>query len=254
MQDAETDDSVSRICLVPLTPSSTSPVQALVSHISLNFPSAPLPAYTVAYQLFASTSSLLPDAQSQIARQFCQLLSTSHHANATYVGAGRPGAGVAAVGAAETRLITIPASAADSFIQLLNGKLQPLWAHRQTLSLDNGTTLSLHHGRFTLRIGELKQGPRISTGPSSLRGLLIEITDEASIGRDGDPGSDDDHAMLSALLDRLVEGSGVALDRPPLTARYTEPVGEGRDGLRASSAKSWALAELYLDVLRGARS
>ncbi|RMZ92377.1 hypothetical protein DV736_g389, partial [Chaetothyriales sp. CBS 134916] len=242
------------VFLVPLTPTSTSPVQALLSHISLNFPSVPLPAYTVAYQLFASTSSLLPDAQSQIPRQFCQLLSTSHHANTTYVGVTRPSAGVPPVPAAETTLITIPASSAGSFFQLLNGKLQSLWAHRQSLNLDNGTTLSLQHGRFTFRIGELKQGVRISTSPPNLRGVLIEITDEAGTGQDGNLGSDEDYAMLRALLDRLVEGSGVALDQARLTACYTQLEGESTDRLRASGPTSSALAELYMDVLRGARN
>ncbi|RMD43363.1 hypothetical protein DV735_g1757, partial [Chaetothyriales sp. CBS 134920] len=242
--------------LVPLTPASTNPVQALVSHISLNFPSTLLSPYAVGYQLFASTSSLLPDAQSQIPRQFCQLLSTSHHAATTYVGVTRSSTGAPLVPAAagESSLITIPASAADSFMQLLSNKLSPLWAHRQTLSLDNGTALSLHRGRFTFRIGELKQGGRISTSPQSLRGVLIEITDEAAAGPIGKPGREEDQAMLKALLDRLVEGSGVALDQVRLSARYTESEGENKDRAKRSDHALWALAELYMHVLRGARA
>ncbi|RMZ75622.1 hypothetical protein DV738_g5364, partial [Chaetothyriales sp. CBS 135597] len=223
--------------LVPLTPASTSPVQALVSHLSLNFPSTLLPPFSVAYQQFASTSSLLPDAQSQISRQFCQLLSTSHHARTTYVGVTRPSNGAPLVPAGESTLITIPASAADSFMQLLSNKLSPLWAHRQTLTLDNGTTLSLHHGRFTFRIGELKQGARVSPSPPSLRGVLIEITDKTTAGPNGKPGRDEDQAMLKALLDRLVDGSGVALDQVRLTARYTESEEESKDSAEASGLR-----------------
>ena len=250
---------------LPVPPNQSSPSPTIISHVSRSFPAEPLPAFYLDHRLFADTSSLLPNADTSL-RRHTSILTLSHTPAKTYVGTSHPKDKSQHVSQPirSPSLITIPSSSADSFTQLIGTKLQPQWAHRQSLVVENGTALSLENGDWIIRIGDLKTPSRPGQGVSNLRGMLIEVTsknaylesertksDKENVIENGNvPVNKDDETLIRGFLNTLTDGTGVQMDNIRAIFRSTTSI-EKADG--TSSALNWGLATLYMDMLRGSR-
>ncbi|KAJ9607200.1 hypothetical protein H2200_008272 [Cladophialophora chaetospira] len=255
--------------LLPIAPGQSSPSPTLISHISRSFPAEPLPNFNLDHRLFVDTSSLHPAYDASL-RKSTSLMTLSHTPLTTYVSTTSPKGRSQASGISSqtSTHITIPSSAADSFTQLIGTKLQPLWTHRQSLVIENGTALSLKDGEWTLRIGDLKNPPRPNQAGPNLRGMLVEVShmddDDDKIIQASKDGRDeantnsvdkDDEALLRGFLESVTDGSGVSAIINPETSRSlirrTSP--QEKDRGAPTSSPDFKLAVLYLDILRGPR-
>lgn len=238
--------------LLPIAPTSPSPTPSLLTYLTLQLPAQPLHSpplpFTLAHHLFASTSSLLPGAAAT--RQYTSVLTLSHTPTLTYVGTTNPN-GVPSH-------IAIPTASAESFLQILHAKLQPLWAPRQTMLVVDGTALAVEFplGTLHVRIGDLRLSQRQNAQGGTLRGVLLEITVPHMEGSAGEKATEQDESVLRSLLRTVVTNShaDVKTDDAKLLARYTEqaPSAEQEanvDG-RKTKQSQWALAELYMEMLR----
>jgi TATA-binding related factor (TRF) of subunit 20 of Mediator complex len=143
----------------------------------------------------------------------------------------------------ETTSITIPTAEAASFMEMLAGKMAPLWALRGTERVENGTSISLCDGEWTLRIGDLRQSTtKAGVSSSTLRGVLCEVTWTENEGKVGDVVGKDEKEMITAFLARLLEGTGANLDAARRLSAYTPSTSD--------TGTNWALAELYTELLR----
>ena len=244
-----------------IPPNQPSPSSTLISHVSRSFPAEPLSTFYLDHRLFVDTSSLLPNADvSQ--RKFTSILTLSHNPTKAFIGTSatkKKGQSTEQPGA--TTLITIPSSSADTFTQLIGTKLQPQWAHRQSLVLENGAALSLQNGKWTVRIGDLKTPSRSSQPVSNLRGMLLEISydvqNPASNGMrtqgandNGEAVSQDAETLIRGVVESLIDGTGVNMENSLVLFRSTKGEHEARG---SSDGVDWELAKLYMDVLRGSR-
>ncbi|OCT53571.1 hypothetical protein CLCR_10710 [Cladophialophora carrionii] len=253
--------------VVAVGPGQSSPSAALISHISRSFPAEPLPTFYLDHRLFIDTSSLLPSSNASL-RKSTSILTISHTPTTTYVATTSPASPSkeqSAVAPSPT-LITIPSTSADSFTQLIGTKLQPLWTHRQSLIIENGTALSFLDGEWIIRIGDLKTPPRANQAGSNLRGMLIEVShmeDDNHVQMQGpnDVQKDvldvdkEDEALLRGFLDSVTDGSGVpsitSSDSNRFLIRRTKV--REKDKGAVSPAADFELARVYLDILRGSR-
>jgi len=237
----------------------------LITHISRSFPAQPLPAFFLDHRLFIDTSSLLPNADASL-RKFTSILTLSHTPTKTYVATSAPRDGKKSndVPTAPT-VITIPSSSLETFTQLVGTKLQPQWAHRQSLILENGTSLSLGtNDEWTVRLGDLKIPSRPNQAGSTIRALALEISynddsEVTALGGDGGDASvhEDDEGMIRSFLESLLEGTGVRIDASTNARALFRKTGikseENPKPLAPSSAADFSLATLYMDMLRGPR-
>ncbi|EXJ72546.1 uncharacterized protein A1O5_03692 [Cladophialophora psammophila CBS 110553] len=259
------------VFILPIAPGQSSPSSALISHISRSFPAEPLPPFHLDHRHFVDTSHLLPNSDiSQ--RKSASILTLSHTPSKTYVAISSPKEDSQAaehLASPSLTTITIPSSSADPFTQLIGTKLQPQWAHRQSLVIDNGTALSLDGGEWTIRIGDLKTPSRPNQASSNLRGMVVEVSfvgspadtthnqspDDAPKGVDGKVVSKEDETLLRGLLDSVTDGSGVPsihnLETTRSLIRRTKAHATDID--TGDTSPDWDLAHLYLDVLRGSR-
>ena len=210
--------------------------------------------------MFVDTSSLLPNADTSL-RNFTSILTLSHTPASTYIGTSPP------KDKDKTKdkdtpitptLITIPSSAVDSFTQLVGTKLQPQWAHRQALLVENGTSLALDGSEWTVRIGDLKIPARPNQAGNTVRALLLELSHHVDPANDSNKPNTldkDDESMIRGFLDSLLDGTGVQLDNTTNTRamfrRTKSPV--QHDDSDKGPAADFALATLYMDMLRGSR-
>ncbi|KAG9793191.1 hypothetical protein ABEF93_003937 [Exophiala dermatitidis] len=281
-----------------IPPNHPSPSALLISHISRSYPAELLPTFHLDHRLFVDTSSLLPNADTS-RRQYTSILTLSQSPGTTYVGTtpppakektkantqttpGEPDKAAAASSdtTAKTALITIQFTQTDPISQLIGTKLQPLWAFRQSLVVDNGTSLALQHGEWIVRIGDLKtptsRSGQQSTTSSNLRGMLVEVSfvgssvigpehtnstadADSSIQMNSAVGHDDE-TLIRGLLDSLLEGTGIQMVNSRALFRRTgahSETGSKRD--MNGNAKSETipvdrdLARLYMDMLRTTR-
>ncbi|KAK5331321.1 hypothetical protein LTR93_000324 [Exophiala xenobiotica] len=254
---------------LPPPPNQPSPSSALISHISRSLPAEPLPPFSLDHRLFVDTSSLLASADvSQ--RTSTSILSLSHSPQTTFIGTVLPRKDKPsrAHPPAEQQqqpvppslsLTAIPASTAETFTQLIGTKLQPQWAHRQSLVVENGTALSLHNGEWTIRLGDLKAPPRVNQ-PVSIRGMLLEISynaepdeppNETTNGASASTSmSKEDETLVRSVVDSLTEGTGISMANSRAFFRKTQ---REENGKVAPGTVDWELARLYMDMLRGSR-
>lgn len=277
--------------LLPIASNQTSPSALLISHISRSFPAETLPTFHLDHRLFVDTSSLLPNSDASL-RRFTSILTLSHTPGTTYVGTtpskdnqkekGKSQAAAVSLerqpagSTSSSTLVTIPSTHVESFTQLLGTKLQPHWAHRQSLVVDNGTALTLDHAEWTVRIGDLKTPTSRSvqaTVTSNLRGMLVEISfnDASNIavkGEGGDsttqpepqvqtrpgPVGKDDETLIRGFFDSLLEGTGLQMATSNTRAlfRNTRAASHFHDK-ETTRAADWDLADLYMEMLRTPR-
>jgi hypothetical protein len=262
------------VFLLPIPPGQASPSSALIAHVSRSYPAEPLAPFSLDHRLFVDTSSLLPGSDTT-QRKTTSLLTLSHTPRISYVATTVPTKAKTEDGneqtSHETTLITIPHSALDTFTQLIGTKLQPQWAHRQSLFVENGTSLSLDDGEWIVRIGDLKTPSRPNQPVSNVKAMVVEVThhdnhDDHMQGPNGTSGnatdtngtSEEQQTLLRNFLISVTEISGVAnLTNPEVThclIRRTRHGEKHKDEDRSKATSSdFALAELYLDIIRGPR-
>ncbi|KEF60090.1 uncharacterized protein A1O9_04940, partial [Exophiala aquamarina CBS 119918] len=250
--------TLSRLFFLPILPHQSSPSTSLITHISRSFPAQPLPAFFLDHRLFIDTSSLLPNADISL-RKFTSILTLSHTPTRTYVATSAPKDSKKDNHALITpTMITIPSSALETFTQLVGTKLQPQWAHRQSLTLENGTSLSLSNGEWTVRLGDLKIPSRPNQAGSTIRALVFEISynadsDEDSSGSDTEVHKDDE-GMIRSFLESLLDGTAVRIDNSTNSRDLFRKTGmRVQDSTKSPSVADFSLATLYMDMLRGSR-
>lgn len=155
-------------------------------------------------------------------------------------------------------MITIPSSSLESFTQLVGTKLQPQWAHRQSLILENGTSLSLSDNEWTIRLGDLKIPSRPNQAGSVVRALVFEISYNNSPDDDLSTGDSivqkDDEVLVRSFLDSLLEGTGVRIDSSTNSRSLFRKTGTTTiDQPNRDATTDCSLATLYMDMLRGSR-
>jgi hypothetical protein len=262
------------VFLLPIQQGRTSPSSTLIAHVSRSYPAEPLPPFYLDHRLFVDTSSLLPGSDTT-QRKTTSLLTLSHTPSISYVATTTPTKSQTEDGTDppfhETTLITIPHSSLDSFTQLIGTKLQPQWAHRQNLFIENGTSLSLNEGEWTIRIGDLKTPTRPNQPASNVRAMIVEVmhhNDDGNalqglngtqeIPKKTNDASEHEQTLLRNFLISVTETSGVAnLTNPEVThcliRRTRHDSRHKDDGRSKTSSSDFALAELYLDIIRGPR-
>lgn len=155
-------------------------------------------------------------------------------------------------------MITIPSSSLESFTQLVGTKLQPQWAHRQSLILENGTSLSLSDDEWTIRLGDLKIPSRPNQAGSTIRALVFEISYNNSSDEDNSSGDSivekDDEVLVRSFLESLLEGTGVRIDSSTNSRALFRKTGTTTvDHPKSATTADCSLATLYMDMLRGSR-
>lgn len=248
-----------RLFFLPVLANQSSPSSGLISHISRSQAAQPLPAFFLDHRLFVDTSSLLPNADTSL-RRFTSILTLSHTSAIAYVGTSPPRDATKAADKDQSHpstptMITIPASATESFTQLVGTKLQPQWAHRQSLIVEGGTSLSLNNGDWILRIGDVKIPSRQSQGGPNLRGTLIEVSrsvDASAEQKEGPTLTQEDESLIRDFLTSLIQGTGLKLEQSRTMFRRTAREA-GADATRAFDRPDFGLAALYMDMLRGSR-
>lgn len=248
----------------PGQPSSSA---ALISHVSRSFPAEPLPSFHLEYRHFVDTSSLHPASDASL-RKSTSLLTLSHTPTITYVATTPPRGKSQGNEQSSHAAITIPSGSTDSFTQLIGTKLQPLWTHRQSLVIENGTALSLKDAEWTVRIGDLKIPPRPNQAGSNLRGVLVEVTHLEDENDQKNPSTEDtrqeaksrdvdkeDETLLRGFVDSVTEGSGVPAITSSETTRSLIRHTRHQEKEKSVTPPSadFDLADLYLDILRGPR-
>jgi hypothetical protein len=150
-------------------------------------------------------------------------------------------------------LITIPSSSIDTFTQLIGTKLQPQWAHRQTLVVENGSALALQDGEWHIRVGDVKVPSSPGQGAAALRGMLVELSYNVESQEDQKDGavSDDDQTMIRGFLTSMTEATGLSMDSIRAMFRPTSHTVENDS--QGGSASDFRLATLYMDMLRGSK-
>lgn len=241
--------------ILPSPPTKPSPAAALLTYLTLQLPSQPLQtpssAFTLTHHLFASTSSLLPGAAAT--RQYTSVLTLAHTPAVTYIGTTTANGPLSQ--------LSIPTASAESFLQILHAKIQPLWTPRQTQLVTDGTALSVEFpvGVLHLRIGDVRLSQRQTTQGNAVRGVLLEITLPTMEGKVGEKASEDDEALLRNLVAAMLSNAKLELkmDDVKLLARYTEQALSGEhadkeadnDNKRKKQSQ-WVVAELYMEMLR----
>ncbi|KAK6382630.1 hypothetical protein LTS17_003299 [Exophiala oligosperma] len=257
---------------LPLAPTQTSPTSTLISHITRTLPADPLPPFILDHRLFVDTSSLLPNTDTS-KRSFTSILHLSQIPHDSFIGTTGAGAGAAAPPSQPSQSTTpttepsltitsLPSPATDTLTQLIGTKLQPQWAHRQSVIIDNGTSLSLHDGDYTVRIGDLKTSPR-GNQPLSLRGTILEVTYNADKDEDVEEAATDgatatatasvgkeDETLLRGVVDALAESAGVSMAGARVFFRKTLRQERGK---LPRGVTDWDLVRLYMTALRGSR-
>ncbi|KAL6244710.1 hypothetical protein RBB50_008238 [Rhinocladiella similis] len=258
---------------LPLAPSQTSPTSTLISHITRTLPAEPLPPFILDHRLFVDTSSLLPNSDTS-KRSFTSILHLSHIPQESFIGTTASAAGAPPphppsqeqpTPEPSLTITSLPSPATDTLTQLIGTKLQPQWAHRQSVIIDSGTSLTLHNGDYTIRIGDLKTSPR-GNQPLSLRGMILELTynnaaeeteatngapSTATASRPGGASvSKEDETLLRAVVDALAESAGVSIVGARVSFRKTLRQEKGKV---PGGVTDWDLVRLYMNTLRGSR-
>lgn len=101
-------------------------------------------------------------------------------------------------------IIAIPSGLqSEEMVQLVVGKLSPLWSHRQTLHVGNGVAFEMED--FRVRVGEVRQGQT-----ALVKGTVVEVEWLAAADVDSEEQTDWDTAQLviRAFWDTLgIEGA-----------------------------------------------
>jgi hypothetical protein len=130
------------------------------------------------------------------------------------------------------------------------------------MHIGDGTALAVEFpiGTLHVRIGDLRVSQRQGVQGSALRGVLVEITSPTMDGKSGDKASEQDEKLLRELLEAIVLNSKVEIkmNDVKLLARYTEKAhskdgpenAAELDGGKGKKQSQWALAELYMEMLR----
>ena len=138
--------------------------------------------------------------------------------------------------------VTIPSAQAGMFLDMLNSKMGPLWAHRGTERVSEGTAISLREGEWVVRMGELRaEGRKGGAVSMQLRGVLFEVTCVEAEGKVGEKVGKEADEDVKSFLERLLEGTGWKLGAARSVVGYTTAKAE---------ETNWALAELYTELLR----
>ena len=146
------------------------------------------------------------------ATRYLQFLSLSHRPGRSFVAisapqaptrAGTPassvGDGASSEGAAT--IIAIPAgSQSEEMVQLVVGKLSPLWSHRQMLHVGNGLAFEMED--FRVRVGEVRQGQS-----ALVKGTVVEV--EWLAAADGEPEEESDWDTAQLVIRAFWETLGI---------------------------------------------
>ena len=188
-----------------------------------------------------------------------QFLTLSHLAGKTYVGTRAShektvtnAAAAESDGPAMT-IISIPTGqAVEELFWTITQKMQPLWAFRSGLRVENGIGLDLADSSWRVRIGELKISA--GQGQGRVRGTAIEV-ESCTMGDD-----DEDHgvgeqqqrdweaqeAVLRSFWDSLIDGCGIGMEGLRSVVRV--PITESSD------KGDFLLVRQYMELLRFVRT
>ena len=135
--------------------------------------------------------------------------------------------------------------------------MEPLWAFRSSLRVENGVAFSLLGGDWLLRLGDA----RITAGPGQgrVRGMVAELEfsgmDEAgaSTGSNGEVENGESsvdwkgrETLLRSFWDGVVSGSGVGMDRLQVVVKVP--------GVEKGEKDSLTLIRQYMELLRFAKA
>ena len=172
---------------IPVTPSTTAdnlPSHAIFRTLVKTHSLEPLPKWSLEHRLFRDTSqpsnAAAADQSKGFRTRYLQLVSLSHRPGNTYLAITDTYA-VAAGGVESSSdpvtVVTIPASSAPDFTQLMISRFGPLWVQRQVVYVQNGQAFEL--GEFVIRFGDVRQG---QGGAQQIKGTVVEI--ESTSGED----------------------------------------------------------------------
>ena len=150
-------------------------------------------------------------------------------------------------------IISIPTGqAVEELFWTITQKMQPLWAFRSGLRVENGVALDLGDGSWRVRIGELKISA--GQGQGRVRGTVVEVESSAMGDDDEDStGGEEPHddweareTVLRSFWDSLVDGCDIRMEG--LRSVVKVPLA-GTSGKNDS-----LLVRQYMELLRFART
>jgi hypothetical protein len=162
-------------------------------------------------------------------------------------------------------IISVPTGPpAEDLLWITSRKMEPLWAFRASLRVENGAAFSLLDGEWRLRLGDAKVTG--GQGHGRIRGMVVEVEfgdvakDEVSNRveeeeRDSAPGGggDDDDVdwdgrekLLRNFWDGLVRESGVSMERLQVVVKVP--------GVAKGEKVDLTLVRQYMELLRFART
>lgn len=231
---------MSSLILLPPLPGNTSITSKLIDHLSHRFPDSEHREFNLAYRLFSDTSSQLPGSDAA-QRSFTHIFVSSHDPERGYVRATKPGQ----LEAGES--ITIASESIEAFTNLMLTKLQPLWYHRQYLTVEEGVSVSLKNGEWIVSVGDIKTASR-STSSSMLRGTIVELHHTIATFKDEDREEKATKILFQDVLDKIFQGTGETFGEANFVLGETL----SRPAALRDNA-DWELAYIYMRMLRGQR-
>lgn len=202
------------------------------------------------HRLFIDTSGQLPSQEAK-RRSFTQILNLSHNPTNAFVGT------LSDQNTSSPALITIPNTDVDNLTALIAQKLQPLWYHRQSVTLDNGLSLAIRDGTWRVSVGDVRALGRTQAVESSLKGYLIELTDlKDEFGLSDlpeDKARDAGREIFVQILRRTFGEIVEDLDASNISIAVTGPSDSQDQTKGGKNEKDWRLAKLYMNVLRTLR-
>ncbi|KAI9879788.1 MAG: hypothetical protein M1830_007230 [Pleopsidium flavum] len=156
--------------------------RSVTDRLTSRYELTPLPRWTLEHRLMRETPRVATSAGDDKGStlRYLQFLNLSHHPSQSYVAiaapqaqtrAGTPASSVGdgASGEGAATIVAIPSGVqSEEMVQLVVGKLGPLWSHRQTLHVSNGTAYEMED--FHVRLGELRQGQS-----AQIKGVVAEV-------------------------------------------------------------------------------
>ena len=117
----------------------------------------------------------------------------------------------------------------------------------------------MNKGEWTVRIGDVKIPSRQNQAGPNLRGTLIEVSrgvDASTELKEGEIPTQEDELLIREFLASLIQETGVKLEHSRAMFRRIATgtgAGVGADVARPLDQPDFALAALYMDMLRGSR-
>jgi len=144
-------------------------------------------------------------------------------------------------------IVSVPTGASsEDLFWTITQKMQPLWAFRSGLRVENGVAFTLAGGDWQVRLGDAKITN--GQGQGRVRGMVAEVEFCGDGEGEGEEVVDWDgrEKMLKSFWESAVDGSEIGMDGLRVVVKVASIQKEGKDDLM--------LVRQYMELLKFARA